>query len=414
MFSKAILLTVALALIAEASPVTRDTGIRIPLQKKAPQTLKRADGTFDSERYAAQRARVQNKHRQNLINLQANKGSLPEGMFIPDVAPISKRAMAALPLTDQSNGEEWTGTVSIGTPASQFTIDFDTGSADLWVPSSSCSGCGSHATYDPSSSSTSQDQSGTFQISYGDGSTASGPEYTDTVTLSGVTVTGQALSAVTSESGEFQSDPADGLMGLAFQSISQLNSSPFPFTATTQGVVPQGVFTFKLTSSGAQLNVGGTDSSLYSGDIEYHDISDSSTGFWQIGGASASVNGQEATSGFDTVIDSGTTLAYGPTAGVSALYQAISGSTDNGDGTYSIPCDSTPTVGFSWGGNTWNIDPSLFSQGSDSNGNCVGAIGSNDNLGLGSNTWLLGDIFMSNVYTSFSIDNNAVGFAALA
>ena len=28
--------------------------------------------------------------------------------------------------------------------------------------------------------------------------------------------------------------------------------------------------------------------------------------------------------------------------------------------------------------------------------------------------WLLGDSFMKNVYTAFSVDKNAVGFAALA
>ncbi|GBE83078.1 Aspartic protease [Sparassis crispa] len=413
MFCKATLLTVALALIASASPIARDSqsGIHVPLHKRG--SLKKSDGSFDYAKAAIQFAKVQNKHRQNLINLQRNKGFLSDSLYIPKPVTLSKRQ--ALPLTDEQNGLEWMGTVSIGTPATDFAIDFDTGSADLWIPSSSCSGCGSHSTYNPSSSSTSKSESGTFQISYGDGSTASGPEYTDTVSLSGVTVTGQALSAVTSESGEFQSDPADGLMGLAFQSISQLQSSPFPFTASSEGVISQGVFAFKLTSSGAELYMGGTDSSLYSGDIEYHDLS-SSDGFWQIGGASAIVNGQTATSGFDTVIDSGTTLAYGPTSGVSQLYAAIPGSQQGSDGTYTFPCDSSATVGFSWGGQTWQIDPSLFNQGTSSSDSsqCVGAIGASDNLGLGSNTWLLGDIFMSNVYTAFSIDQNAVGFAALA
>ena len=46
-------------------------------------------------------------------------------------------------------------------------------------------------------------------------------------------------------------------------------------------------------------------------------------------------------------------------------------------------------------------------------GKCVGALGGED-LGLGSNVWLLGDAFMKNVYTAFSYDDNAVGFAALS
>ena len=80
---------------------------------------------------------------------------------------------------NDNQDEEWDGPVSIGTPAEQFTIDFDTGSSDLWVPSSSCRGCEASHSYKASSSSTSEEQSGTFEIEYGDGSEASGPIYTD-------------------------------------------------------------------------------------------------------------------------------------------------------------------------------------------------------------------------------------------
>ena len=50
---------------------------------------------------------------------------------------------------------------------------------------------------------------------------------------------------------------------------------------------------------------------------------------------------------------------------------------------------------------------------SSGSGKCVGAISGYD-LGLGSNVWLLGDSFMKNVYTAFSFDDNAVGFAELS
>ena len=44
----------------------------------------------------------------------------------------------------------------------------------------------------------------------------------------------------------------------------------------------------------------------------------------------------------------------------------------------------------------------------------VGAIAGRD-LGLGRNTWLLGDSFMKNVYTVFDTDQNgSIGFAQLA
>ncbi|KAI0923495.1 hypothetical protein AcV5_009023 [Taiwanofungus camphoratus] len=72
MLYKATLLAVALGLVASATPVTRDTGIRIPLQKHG--SLTKADGTFDHDAAIRQIVKTQNKHRQNLLNLERNKG----------------------------------------------------------------------------------------------------------------------------------------------------------------------------------------------------------------------------------------------------------------------------------------------------------------------------------------------------
>ena len=129
-------------------------------------------------------------------------------------------------LTDQNQDEEWTGPISIGSNKQQFTIDFDTGSSDLWVPNSKCTSsvCRGKHTYKSTSSSTSKSQKGTFQIQYGDGSTVSGPVYQDTVTVAGVTAKNQYFSPVTTLSDSFSNDPIDGILGLAYPTISNLNT----------------------------------------------------------------------------------------------------------------------------------------------------------------------------------------------
>ena len=70
--------------------------------------------------------------------------------------------------------------LKVGTPPQTVYVQVDTGSSDLWVPSTVCDSCSGKSQYDASSSSTSKKQSGSFEIQYGDGSTVSGPVYTET------------------------------------------------------------------------------------------------------------------------------------------------------------------------------------------------------------------------------------------
>jgi len=292
-------------------------------------------------------------------------------------------------------------------------MDFDTGSSDTWVASSACtSGCDGHSEYQIASSSTAVKQSGTFSISYGDGSTTSGPIYKDTISVGGVKVTGQTFSPVESMSTTFTTD---GLMGLAYQAISNLNTSPFFNTAVSQGAVRAAKFAFYLASSGSELYLGGANTARYTGSIETHAVTEKQ--FWKIGGAKSTVNGVTVASGFSTIIDSGTTLAYAPTSQVKAFYKAIGGKIfDASQGLYQYPCSTTVNAGLSWGGATWSINPNDFNLGASGNndGNCVGALGDAGDLGLGTNVWLVGDVFMRSQYTVFSFADNTVGFAKLA
>ncbi|KAH9946986.1 acid protease [Amylocystis lapponica] len=417
MFCKASLVIVALGLLASASPVDNEIGTRIPLHKRS--SLTNDDGTFNHEKAIEHSVRTHNKYRQNMINLKTNAGdsALNEGAEIKPVAqyhPVEKRQKESL--TDESNDLEWAGNIMIGTPGQSFLIDFDTGSSDLWVPSVNCTSttCSKKHKYNQATSSSDAKQSGSFSIQYGDGSTVSGPEFTETVTVAGVTATSQYFAPVTTLSSSFANDPIDGILGLAYQSISSIGKPPFFNTAFSQGSAKNNVFGFKLAKSGSELYLGGTDTSLYSGTPEYHAVSGS--GFWQISNAKALVGKTVAVSGFQTIIDSGTTIMYGPTSAVKTFYKSVPGSKlyDSSNGYYSFPCSSIPSVAFNWGGKNWNVSAANFNLGTTTSGSsqCIGALAGQD-LGLGTNVWLLGDSFMKNQYTAFSFAQNAVGFATL-
>lgn len=62
--------------------------------------------------------------------------------------------------------------------------------------------------------------------------------------------------------------------------------------------------------------------------------------------------------GIDTVIDSGTTIIYGPIDVVKAFWDAVPESTafDASPGFYTYPCNQTLNVSFNWGGKDWVID----------------------------------------------------------
>jgi cathepsin D len=120
---------------------------------------------------------------------------------------LSRRDSGGDPLTDD-NAKLWFGTISVGTPPVSFTgmsflyndsqpltdpwhdkVNFDTGSSDLFLPSPSCdSSCSGHKLYDPDASSTARDISKTFSLAFGDGSTVDGNQFTDVVSIAGLTV----------------------------------------------------------------------------------------------------------------------------------------------------------------------------------------------------------------------------------
>ena len=68
-------------------------------------------------------------------------------------------------------------------------MDFDTGSSDIFLPSTGCgANCTGHTRYNTSASATAVDLNKTFNITYGSGASVSGEQFKDTVSIAGLTV----------------------------------------------------------------------------------------------------------------------------------------------------------------------------------------------------------------------------------
>ena len=182
---------------------------------------------------------------------------------------LFRRDTGSAPLTKVPNANLWYGSISVGTPVQTFTVEFDTGSSDLFLPGPSCAGqgCAGHKKYLPASSSTAADLGRGFMSTYGPRQSVSGRLYSDTVDIAGLTATGQALGAADRYTAGFAKSvfPPDGVLGMGYQSISTYNLPPVFANLVTQGETTDSVFAFKLAQTGSELTLGGVNNALYTG-----------------------------------------------------------------------------------------------------------------------------------------------------
>jgi len=199
-------------------------------------------------------------------------------------------------------------------------------------------------------------------------------------------------------------------MGMAFANISAFGAIPVVQTLIAEGQVSDPVFAFKLASSGSELRIGGVNTALYTGSFTYTPIT--LQGFWQISVDSINGNGQAINKDVSAVVDTGTSFILGDANMVGQFYGALN-ATDVGGGFYTMPCNAMPNVSITIEGTSFAISADTFNLGTyDSSGNsCIGAIAGTGSLG---DTWILGDVFLQNVYSVFDVGGLQVGFADLA
>ncbi|KAG9073234.1 hypothetical protein KI688_001026 [Linnemannia hyalina] len=323
------------------------------------------------------------------------------------IAKLNKRypgvnilATGSVPLVNVHPDLEYYGTVSVGTPAQNVKLDFDTGSSDIWFPSSTCTtaACKKHVR---------------------DGSTASGILGSDIVSVGGVKVR-QTIGLATAESSQFGSSPEDGLFGLGFNTIESVSGvKTFLDNAIAAGALTSPVVSVFLPSVrrnggvGGEYLFGGIDSTKYTGSLTYVPVT--KKGYWQVHISDASINGVSLGQASEGIIDTGTTLVIVGDAAAAAIHKKISGAKNDPNNGWLVPCSlksNTGNVGFQLGGKTFNVPLAdlAYEDLGDGSGNCFSGIqGGQDGL------WILGDVFIKNNYCVFSQTSSpSIGIAPLA
>jgi len=323
----------------------------------------------------------------------------------------------------------WYGDVEFGTPPQKIVELFDTGSSNLWVPCVGCSNCET-TLFDPTESSTSENDDQTFSITYGTGS-VKGDVYKDYITFDGAegsayTYVGCALSE---GDNVFQGEPFGGIFGLGWIKIASDGLTPPFFDMIDQGMVEGSFFGFYFNTMGdetyGEVSFGVIDDDYYTGKLTYLPIvAESYWLFWLVGAhVETEIVGEEILGGpHNIIVDSGTSLFCTSEDIVNAIGVAAGATYYDAWSWWLLPCDfdesAIGTVVLTLQGDcgeqlTFNVPISLLILQMEThlslNGEKMCYLGVEPDC---PKIMILGDTFMGNFYTVFHVDEMAVGFAA--
>ncbi|RVD80261.1 uncharacterized protein DFL_008162 [Arthrobotrys flagrans] len=310
--------------------------------------------------------------------------------------------------------------VNFGSSGKSFRMVVDTGSADTWIPSAECESksCLAHQTFGPDDSSTlSVTSDREFAIAYASGN-VEGSIAKDSLTFGSVTVDGMEFGLANMVSDDFTNFPVDGILGLGFPSASILKVPTFLENLISRNIISKHIFGAYLhrtadNKNGGTITFGGIDGSRIEGGVEalkYYDVNTTSS-LWSIRMSDVVLDGKNADfqGGRSVIIDTGTALILIPPADALKLHQFIPGTKSNGE-TFYIPCNTDISLHFQFGSDKYQIsNKDYVGDPIDADRElCISLIVGRSVVRDGA--WLIGDVFLRNVYSVFDMENGKIGF----
>ncbi|XP_061114122.1 renin [Conger conger] len=337
-------------------------------------------------------------------------------------SPSPSNGIAPTTLTNYLD-TQYFGEISIGSPPQIFNVVFDTGSANLWVPSDDCSplytACFTHNRYDSSKSQTHVPNGTGFSIQYAAGNVR-GFLSEDIVMVGGIPVVQVFAEATALPAIPFIFAKFDGVLGMGFPDVAIDGITPVFDRIMSQHVLKEKVFSVYYSRDpkhipGGEIVLGGTDPNYYTGSFNY--IRTSASGKWDVTMKGVSVGAETllCTEGCTAVIDTGSSYITGPASSVSVLMKAM-GATELAEGGYTVNCDqvkSLPNISFCLGGQEYPLtgEDYILWQSQFGEDICTVAFKGLDLPPPTGPIWILGANFIARYYTEFDRGNNRIGFA---
>jgi hypothetical protein len=265
----------------------------------------------------------------------------------------------------------------------------------------------------PLKANNSQTQSTPFDITYGTGS-VSGTLGTETMHI-GPLSPSLTFGLATNVSADFVSYAMDGILGIGRGTSTSTSTPQLMDVLVSAHLIPAKIYGVHLSRSASatndgELNFGEVNKNRFTGDLNWLDVVDNDLGFWEIQIDGLNVNSTPLIlprGSRTAIIDTGTSFILVPPADALLLHQHIPGSSKLDSETFSVPCDSSSTLSFSINKQIYEISSKDWRGGKLDNGACRSNIIGRKTFGDAQ--WLVGDVFLKNVYSVFDFDGKRVG-----
>lgn len=319
--------------------------------------------------------------------------------------------------------------VSMGTPPQNFRLHIDTGSSDLWVNSANSNlcaqggnQCGQSGIYNANDSSTYKYVNSVFNISYVDGSGASGDYATDTFRIGRTTVSNLQFGI-----GYVSSSP-EGILGIGYTinevAVGRAGLQPYPnlpqklVDDKTIKTNAYSLWLNDLDASTGSILFGGVDTDKYSGELQTLPIVPDRGTFAEfiIALTGMGMNGKNGSlfenENVPVLLDSGSSLMYLPDAVVRSLYSTFNARYDSSQGAAFVDCklaDKQGSVDFNFSGVMISVPINeLVIVAAVSRGQPVCILGI---APAGNSVSVLGDTFLRSAYVVYDLANNEISLA---
>jgi hypothetical protein len=239
----------------------------------------------------------------------------------------------------------------------------------------------------------------------------SGTLATDTLHIGGLSPS-VTFGLATNVSSEFKSYPMDGILGIGRgANVKGAVDAPQIMDALKDSnLISSKLYGIHLSRSPAldgELNLGAPNTALYSGTLNWQSCIPSSAGFWEVAISDASVAGKSLNlRGKTGIMDTGTSYILMPPADALAIHTQIPGFAQTGE-TFSVPCSTQTDLAFVFGETAYNISTKDWLGGKLSSGLCQSKIVGRQTFN--ESQWLIGDVFLKNVYAVFDFEGSRVG-----